>query len=253
MTLTPLAVLILVQLGLILLGLNIFQWFIQRQLKRELASRPAATGHDQPRSAAQSPSFDPEQAQLYLNRLHLNAETLQQSGDERTTLSQEQRELSEALASLLGLSLTAVATAPAAGNAVAAASQNEAAAIPQEDLTMALDDLEPPEDFVDDLPEDGAEDLPTIPDDDLMGLDVDLPDAPAQEEDESGDLLSQGELDDALAGLSLDNSAPITEEDTKKEKGELPEDALAASLDDLDEFDFGQLEEALMKDDNSKL
>lgn len=252
MTLTPLAVLILAQAGLILLGLNIFQWFIQRQLKRELASRPAATGHDQPNALDQDPSFDQEQARLYLNRLHLNAETLEQSGDERTTLSQEQRELSEALAGLLGLSLTAVATAPAAGNAVAAASQSEDDAIPQED--MVLDDLEPPEDFIDDLPPDEVEEMPEIPeDDDLMGLDVDLPDAPAQEEDESGDLLSQGELDDALAGLSLDNSAPIEEDEAKKEKGGLPEDALAASLDDLDEFDFGQLEEALMKDDNSKL
>ena len=84
---------------------------------------------------------------------------------------------------------------------------------------------------------------------------------------EESEILSQEELDQALGetdGLEEFNLDDFEELETSDnadqeddiplpgEEPELPEDTLQATLDNLDDFDFSDLEEELLKDDDKK-
>ncbi|SFX01857.1 hypothetical protein [Marinospirillum alkaliphilum] len=216
MVLSPLAVVLLAQLGILLFGIIFYLRLQRNRLIKELEGfkSTGASGQKSLDIEQGDISFDHQQAELLLNRSLQNVSDIASEAPAARALCQQQQELLIALGDCLGMILDdkpAPAAAPARKAAVAAAPAAAAA--------MASDELVSQPDLDAVLAE--ADDVEEFDLDDLDGLETD--------EDAADDDL-------ALPG----------------EEPELPEDTLQATLDSLDDFDFSDLEEELLKDDDKK-
>ncbi|MBE0508264.1 MAG: hypothetical protein IBX50_16365 [Marinospirillum sp.] len=229
MVLSPLAVVLLAQLGVLLFGIIFFQKLQKRRLIKEMdALKSSGTHHQAPKLSASDDGFDRPQAELLLNRLYQSSLDITSEAPAARDECRNQQQLLHALAECLDIEMNQPAskTAPSAEAPVAAAAATATAATATE-----------------------------------------RPEAPVIEPYEESEILSQEELDQALGetdGLEEFNLDDFEELETSDnadqeddiplpgEEPELPEDTLQATLDNLDDFDFSDLEEELLKDDDKK-
>ncbi|MBE0507373.1 MAG: hypothetical protein IBX50_11755 [Marinospirillum sp.] len=229
MVLSPLAVVLLAQLGVLMFGIIFFQKLQKHRLIKELdALKSSGTHHQAPKlsdDVAQiTDVFDRPQAELLLNRIYQSSLDIISEAPAARDECHNQQQLLHALAECLDIEMNQPAgkSKPAA---VAAAAPVVAAAA------------------------------------------TERPVAPEIEPYEETEILSQEELDqvlgetDGLEEFSLDDfeeletSEAADQDDDIRLPGEdpeLPEDTLQATLDNLDDFDFSDLEEELLKDDDKK-
>ncbi|WP_114418903.1 hypothetical protein [Marinospirillum perlucidum] len=234
MVLNPLAVVLLAQLGILLLVIIFYQRLQKKRLIRELEGLKAGGAPQEPGlNLGSGAGFDYEHASLLLNRINQNCHEIMTEAPAAKELCGHQQELVEALSECLDIGLdqpakskapaAAAAAAPAAAETVLAdddAEEDDDDILSQADLDEALG--ESPADL------EGLEGL----DDELEGLD-DIPQEGSAEEPEEYDpLVSSDRVDD--------------------DEDDLPEDTLQKTLDNLDEFDFSDLEEELLGDDDKK-
>lgn len=210
MVLSPLAVVLLAQLGILLFGIIFYLRLQRNRLIKELEGfKSTGATERKPLDIDQGHiSFDRQQVELLLNRSLQNTSDIVSEAPAARSLCQQQQELLIALGDCLGMVLDdRPAKAPAkkaAATAAAAVASDELVSQPDLDAALA-----------------GADDVEAFDLDDLDGLETD--DAAADDD------------------LTLPGEEP-----------ELPEDTLQATLDSLDDFDFSDLEEELLKDDDKK-
>lgn len=226
MVLYPLAVVLLVQLGILMLVIIFYQRLQKKRLIKELENSRNTSGAREPQldSHQDAPDFDKEQAALLLNRINQSSQDIISEAPAARELCKHQEELVSALSDCLDISLEKP-KAPAPINPKQDKDESDDI-LSQEDLDEALgespDELEGLEGF------EGLED-------ELEGLDDEVKASSPQEDPEEYDPLVASEK--------------VSDED---EDAELPEDTLQKTLDNLDEFDFSDLEEELLKDDDKK-
>jgi hypothetical protein len=225
MVLSPLAVVLLAQLGTLLLGVIFFQKLQKRRLIKELdALKSSGKHHQAPKLSTPTTNagsgFDRSQAELLLNRVYQSTLDIISEAPAARDECHNQQQLLHALAECLDIEMNQPAgkSKPAAAAPVAAAATerpeapvivpyNEAEILSQEELDQALGETDGLEEFnLDDF-----EELET-----------------SEGADQEDDIRLPGE------------------------DPELPEDTLQATLDNLDDFDFSDLEEELLKDDDKK-
>lgn len=231
MVLSPLAVVLLVQLGILLFGIILFQKLQKHRLIKELDAIKTSGKHQLAPTLSDdeiqiTDGFDRSQAELLLNRIYQSSLDVTAETPAARDECRNQQQLLHALAECLDIKMNQpasknkplVATVASAAPVAAAAATsrpeapvivpyNEAEILSQEELDQALGETDGLEEFnLDDF-----------------------------EELETSDSVDQDD-DLALPG----------------EEPELPEDTLQATLDNLDDFDFSDLEEELLKDDDKK-
>lgn len=274
MVLYPLAVVLLAQVGLLLLIIIGYQFLQKRRLLKELEGlksepRPQPKRQEPLLEAESGPSFDKEQASLLLNRMNQGTQNLVSEVPAAKALAKRQAELIEALSDCLDISLDA--TQEPEESVVLADDEEDTSddLLSQEELDKALgqgpDKLEGFEEELADFDEeleglDGLEDLEK--DDELEGTADELEDLDAAREDadepESYDPLVESKKDESKkvdASKKTEGSEKASKNDkdaADKEQGDLPEDTLQKTLDNLDDFDFSDLEAELLKDDDDK-
>jgi len=166
MTLSPLAVMLLAQLGLVMLAVIFFQKLQKRRLFKEIESlkspaRPFFASQDK----NDSPSFDKEQAELLLNRIFQKSHSIVSEAPSAKDLSLEQQDLIKTLGECLNISLDSAKEQPAINPALSESEE----LITQEEIDSALGREEELEEF--DM--DDFEDLETS--DDATDSDIELP------------------------------------------------------------------------------
>lgn len=227
MVLSPLAVVLLAQLGVLMFGIIFFQKLQKRRLIKELDALKASGTHHQAPKLSATPAktgdgFDRPQVELLLNRVYQSTLDIISEAPAARDECHNQQQLLHALAECLDIEMNQPAgksnpAAAAAPVAAAAATErpeapvivpyNEAEILSQEELDQALGETDGLEEFnLDDF-----EELET-----------------SESADQDDDIRLPGE------------------------EAELPEDTLQATLDNLDDFDFSDLEEELLKDDDKK-
>lgn len=249
MVLSPLAVLLLAQLLILLLG---WVFFLSRQKKRLM--QVVASGSGRPASDARKPVSAPrEQAALVLNRLFAHQEkTLQNKDFNRSSCLEQQalvRNLAEALHIHLDDASSAAPTKKPTKDSVQAVSDE---LLSQKDLDAAIageaieDDLDATMEALlgDDEPDTPASPPPTaktpdeLSEDDLLGSDEPL-------EGEDSSVMSE-EID--FSDL-LDEGASDRPASASSEKPPSPAPAPSDEDDDMD-FDFTDIEEEMLADEN---
>lgn len=257
MLLSPLAVLLVAQIGLMLLGAALYFAFKTRRLLQELEAQKN-TSLFQPEldaslldgvfDAQPGPDLNLDQAERLLHRLQQGYADIVEDAPASQARCREQLTLLHALADCLELSLGGPALAktapPAAVLATASAATVAAAAtsddlITQEDIDAVLgqDQLDPELSMaIEGYDDDGLND---------DGLDDQLHEDPA--------LSDLDDLDLNLDDLDLDQleaeAADLPADEPLVTDSNLPEDTLQAILDSQDDFDFSDLEQELL---NSK-
>lgn len=219
MVLYPLAVVLLAQVGLILLGIIIYQRLQKKRLLQELENATRTTSVQEPLLDAEldSPLFDKEQASLLLNRINHSLATIRSEAPVVKDLCHSQEELLVALSDCLDIQLDR--------------QQPQAPAPATEEKPRDSDEILSQEEL-DEVLGQGPEALDELDDlDDLEGLDDNL-DSAVEEPEEYDPLI-----------------APETVDDIEEE---LPEDTLQQTLDNLDDFDFSDLEQELLKEEDNK-
>ena len=223
MVLYPLAVVLIAQLGILMLVIIFFQRLQKKRLIKELENARNTSETQEPRLDSDlddsDTGFDKEQAALLLNRINQSSQDIISEAPAAKELCKRQDELVSALSDCLDISLEKPKEpAPIIPQQEEADSDD---ILSQADLDEALgespDDLEGMEDF-----------------EGLEGLDDEIKEEPPQQEPE--------EYDPLVASEKVSDD----------EDDELPEDTLQKTLDNLDEFDFSDLEEELLKDDDKK-
>ena len=249
MVLYPLAVVLLAQIGIILLVIIFYQRLQKKRLTRELEElkqqSPTLDNQqftEQPATAA----FDKEQVALLLNRIYLANQDIEQETPAVKKLCQQQLNLITSLSDYLDIALDGPQTPsqePQATSPALADADNNEDILSQEELDAALgegpQELEGFDEELEDLG--GLDELEK--DDELEGTADEL---------EGLDDLNFETTEDAepeeYDPLIKSEKAPPPDEDD----GELPEDTLQKTLDNLDDFDFSDLEAELLKGEDKK-
>lgn len=222
MVLSPLAVVLLAQLGILLLGIISYQKLQKKRLLRELENLRGTSGRQAPGLGLSDTDFDAQQAELLLNRSLQGLNDIAAEAPVVKKQCQDQQALILALADCLSIPLASsqeTATTKPKVAATAAAATATTAALAADTEAWSVEDILTQEALDETLMADDAED-----DFGLGDLD---------------NLVTSDEADDD--DLSLPGEEP-----------EMPEDTLQATLDNLDDFDFSDLEEELLKDDSDK-
>jgi|AntRauTorcE11897_2_1112592.scaffolds.fasta_scaffold08430_3 hypothetical protein len=218
MVLYPLAVVLLAQLGILMLVIIFYQRLQKKRLIKELENSRNTSEAMEPRLDTDlddsDPGFDKEQAALLLNRINQSSQDIISEAPAAKELCKRQEELISALSDCLDINLDQPKTPEPAPINPKQDEEESDDILSQEDLDEALGESP----------------------DDLEGLEgfEGLDDEPSQQEAEEYDPLVASEK--------------VSEQDDD----ELPEDTLQKTLDNLDEFDFSDLEEELLKDDDKK-
>lgn len=223
MVLSPLAVVLLAQLGILLLGIIFYQKLQKKRLLKELENLRGtqATGHQAPELNLSTTDFDQQQVELLLNRSLQGLNDIAAEAPVVKKQCQDQQALITALADCLSIPLAQAKEAPAAKpkTAATAAAATTTVALAADTEAWATDDILTQETLDETLTANDAEDD--------FGL---------------------GDLD----SLETSNEAEDDDLSLPGEDPEMPEDTLQATLDNLDDFDFSDLEEELLKDDGDK-
>jgi|GEM_PF-2420854 len=219
MVLYPLAVVLLAQVGILMLVIIIYQRLQKKRLLKELENAQSQPAAQEPllESDLGDSAFDKEQAALLLNRINQNTQDIISEAPAAKALGQHQTELVTALSECLEINLEQ--SQPATSINPKEDKQESDEILSQEELDQVLgegaDSLE------------GLEDLDT-----LEGLDDELDLSETDPE----------QYDPLIASEKVDEQA----------EEELPEDTLQQTLDNLDDFDFSDLEEELLKEDDKR-
>lgn len=223
MLLSPLAVVLLAQLGILLLGIIGYQKLQKKRLIKELQNlRGTSAGRQSPELGLADADFDVQQAELLLNRSLQGLNDIAAEAPVVKKQCQDQQALIVALADCLSIPLAQSQEAPTAkpkATATVAAAGATTAAMAADTEAWSVDDILSQE----------------VLDETLMADDAD-------------DDFGLGDLD----SLETSNEAEDDELSLPGEDPEMPEDTLQATLDNLDDFDFSDLEEELLKDDSDK-
>lgn len=214
MVLSPLAVLLVAQLGILLLGTAIYQslknWRLMKELAVFKAAAPSAL------SSHAEPQINLDQAERLLNRLQQGYADIEDYAPASQGLCAEQTQLLMSLADCLGLQLAS----SAASTSHAAPAFSPAASPIEPTIDLPELDLSEPE-----MPE--SDDIITQDQiDSVLGDDFDAEIEAAIQMDE----------------LGLDDIETMDDPDA----AELPDDTLQAILDSQDDFDFSDLESELL-------
>ena len=266
MVLYPLAAVLLAQLGIILLVIIFYQRLQKKRLIRELESLQQNPVVQEPylneAELQITPGFDREQAALLLSRIDQANQELASEAPAVRDLCKQQKSLIASLSSCLDLSLPQSASQQAAPQQ--AAPQQPVVADEQDDTGGEEEDILSQAELDAALGEGpGA----------LEGLDEELEGLEGLDDLEDDKELQGGvEELESLEDMAFDDSDPevydplvksekapdlasASDEKTGKEKekgGELPEDTLQQTLDNLEDFDFSDLEAELLKDEDRK-
>ena len=216
MVLSPLAVILLAQLALVMLGIIVFQKIQKirfiKEIKKLKSSRRSSSQHED--DASDTEYFDRQQAELLLNRLLQNIHTITSEAPAAKALCENQQALVYTLGDCLNIPLDSTkkraAPEPSPIPILAAAAT----------AASTLDSM--------------------------------------SELDESMDLISQDEIDDALGkeeeldafdmgGFDDLETSLEANDDSSNDDSDLPEDSVQRALDSMDDFDLGDFEDQLNK------
>ncbi|GLR62626.1 hypothetical protein [Marinospirillum insulare] len=178
MALSPLAVMLLAQLGLVMLAIIFFQKLQKRRLIKEIdslksPSRPFFAAENE----AEAPSFDQDQVELLMNRIFQKSQLIISEVPASKALSLEQQELLHSLGEILGIQLDSSKAEPS----INPASIENEDIITQQEIDSTLGREEALEEFeMDDFENLETSDTATDADSDLTEEEYELPEDSVQ-------------------------------------------------------------------------